>query len=185
MKITLKEKSSMISKAIIFQIAMSIFGVMLASSIQAFGNTVLVIAGVFSVLFYFALIGAALNEDGLRDNIKVTHGRAVEDKLLGFKYIAVSYIPTLAITVVYVILKLCGLNNDITTLINALIRLFLSGMYLSLDRAIFAMGDTLNAFSLNGWSFLIYQVFSIVICGLFYIIGLKGINLIPVKKEED
>ena len=185
MKISIKEKSSMISKAIIFQIAMSIFGVMLASSIQAFGNTILVIGGIFSVLFYFALIGAAVNEDGLRDNVKVTHGRAAEDKLLGFKYIAISYVPTLAVTIVYVILKVTGLNNDITTLLNALIRLFLSGMYLSLDRAIFAFGDTLHAFSLNGWSFLIYQVFSIVICGLFYILGLRGINLVPIKKQED
>ena len=185
MKITIKEKSSMISKAIIFQIAMSIFGVMLASSIQSFGNIVLILGGLFSVLFYFALIGAAVNEDGLRDNVKVTHGRVEEDKLLGFKYIAISYIPTLAVTVAYLIMKLCGLNNDFTTLINALIRLFLSGMYLGLDRVIFAMGDTLHAFSLNGWSFLIYQLFSIVICGLFYILGLKGVNLVPVKKQED
>lgn len=184
MKIKIKEKTSMISKAIVFQIAMSIFGIMLASSIQSFGNTVNLIAGIFSILFYFALIGAALNEDGLKDNIKVAHNRAEADMLLGMKYIAISYIPTFAITILYIILCLFGFENVLTVTLNAIIRLFLSGMYLGFDRFLFAAGDTLMPISLNGWTFIIYQIFSVVVCGIFYLIGLKGINLMPSKKEE-
>ena len=180
----IKEKSNMITKAIVFQIAMSIFGIMLASSIQSFGNAVKLFAGIFSVLFYFALIGAALNEDGLKDNIKVSRNTVKADAFLGMKYIAVSYIPTFAVTILYIILRLFGIANGLTSTLNVLIRLFLSGMYLSLDSYLFAAGNTPMPVSINGWTFLIYQIFSVIVCGLFYIAGLKGINLLSSKKEE-
>ena len=184
MKKIFNEKGSMIAKAIIFQIAMSIFGCMITMSIIAIDEGWLLLGGIFSILFYFSLIGAAINEDGAKDHLKISAGRMEPDALLGFKYILISYIPTFLITILFVILNLFGLENSLTQIMAILIRLFLSGMYQGLDRVIFASGDTLAKFSLYCFSFVIYQVISVVVCGLFYYIGYKGINLTSGKKKE-
>lgn len=181
----IKEKSSIIIKLIIFQIAMSIFGVMIASSVLVLGEGLLLAAGVFSVLFYFALVGAAINEDGLRDNIKLSRESASVNALIGFKYAFVSYIPTIVITLLLSVLRTIGINNSLTSILVVIIRAFLSGMYLGLDTSIFGAGETVMSFSANGYSFLIYQLVSVLVCGVFYYIGFKGINLLPKKKEEN
>lgn len=184
MKQLLNEKGSLIAKSIIFQVAMSIFGIMFTATIIALDEGFLLFAGIFSILFYFALMGAALNEDGTKDYLRVKGNRARPDILCGFKYVLISYIPTLAITLLHVILRTAGVVNSLTDILNIIIRFLTSGMYLSLDRYFFASGDTFMPFSLYGYSFLIYQVFSIIVCGLFYYIGLCGISLLPKKKEE-
>lgn len=181
----IKEKSSMIVKLIIFQIAMSIFGVMIASSVLVLGEGLLLFAGIFSVLFYFALVGAAINEDGLGDNVKLSREGATVNKFTGLKYAFVSYIPTLVVTLILAILRTIGINNSLTSILVVIVRAFLSGMYLGLDTTIFGAGETVMTFSANGYSFLIYQLVSIVVCGVFYYIGFKGINLLPKKKEEN
>ena len=180
----INEKGGLIAKCIIFQVAMSIFGIMFAATIIALNEDWLIFAGIFSILFYFALVGAALNEDGILDHLRVVGNRATPDALRGFKYVFISYIPTLALTLLHVILRTVGVANSLTDILNIVIRFLASGMYLSLDRFFFASGDTFVPFSLYAYSFLIYQVFSIVVCGLFYYVGLRGISLLPKKKEE-
>ncbi len=185
MKKIFSEKGSMIAKLIVYQIAMSIFGVMLAFAITALNVGLLLATGVFSALFYFALAGAALNEDGLRDNVSVTRDGSAANAFIGLKYALISFAPTLIITLLYAILCTLGVNNSLTSILNIFIRFFLSGMYLSLDTSLFSAGETVMAFSANGYSFLIYQVVSVIICGVFYYIGFKGINLLPKKKEDN
>ncbi len=184
MKISIKEKTGMISKAIIFQIAMSLFGMMLSASVIAINEKLLLVAGIFSFLFYFALIGAAVNEDGVKDYLKIKAGRVEKDVFLGLKYIAISYIPTFAITVIYIVLRFFSLENALTQILSILIRLLSCGMYLSFDRYLFASGDSFLPFSLNGYSFLIYEIISVLIIGLFYLLGVKGINLLSTKSDK-
>lgn len=184
MKISIKEKTGMISKSIVFQIAMSLFGMMLSASVIAINEKFLLVAGIFSFLFYFALIGAAVNEDGVKDYLKIKAGRAKQDIFLGLKYAAVSYIPTFAITLIYIILRIFSIENALTQILSILIRLLSCGMYLSFDRYLFASGDSFLPFSLNGYSFLIYEVASVLIIGIFYFIGVKGINLLSTKSDK-
>ncbi len=181
----IKEKSGMIVKLIIFQIAMSIFGVMIASSVIILSEGLLLLAGIFSVLFYFALVGAALNEDGLKDNIRASRESVAVSAFTGFKYALISYVPTLLITLVLAVLRTVGVRNSLISILVVVIRAFLSGMYLGLDTSIFGAGETVMTFSANGYSFLIYQMISILACGVFYYIGFRGINLLPKKKEEN
>ena len=184
MKISIKEKSGMIFKSIIFQIAMSLFGLMLSASVIAINEKFLLVSGIFSFLFYFALIGAAVNEDGVKDYLRIKAGRVEKDVLLGFKYAAISYIPSFIITVLHVVLRLFSIENALTQLLSIFIRLLSCGMYLSFDRYWFATGDTFLQFSLNGFSFLIYEVVSVIIIGIFYYIGIKGINLTGNKNDK-
>lgn len=184
MKISIKEKTGMIYKAIIFQIAMSLFGLMLSASVIAINESFLLFAGIFSILFYFALIGASVNEDGVKDYLRIKAGRSETDAFLGLKYAAISYIPAFIITVLYIILRLFSLENALTQILSILIRLLSCGMYLSFDRYLFVSGDSFLPFSLNGYSFLIYEIVSVLVIGLFYFIGVKGINLLSSKSDK-
>lgn len=184
MKQLINEKSSLIAKLIIFQIAMSLFGLMFAATVIALNEGLLLFAGTFSILFYFALVGAALNEDGVKDHLKVACDRAKPDALCGFKYVLISYIPTLVITVLNIILNIFGVLDSLRGILVIIIRMFTSGMFQCIDRFLFGSGDSFVSFSLYGYSFLVYQIISIIICGLFYFLGLRGISLLPKKKAE-
>ncbi len=185
MKRIFELKGRLIFKSIIFQIAMSIFGIMLAMAVLAINEKYLVFAGVFSVLFYFALAGAAFNEDGLADNLKIKGNRLTEDKLLGLKCAAVYYIPTFIITVLQIVFYYTvGADNPVFQLLNMVNRFFTSGMYLSLDRVLFATGDTFEAISYSGIIYIVYQLFSVIVLGIFYYLGVRGINLLGKPREK-
>ena len=189
MKKIINEKGDLIAKCIVFQIAMSVFGIMINFATVQMGNTVLLLGGIFSILFYFALVGATLNEDGLKDKIKYDRLKENPDKLYGVKFMAVSYIPSLLITGLFSLLMSFGILEGVTYVVNMIIRFFISGMYIGIDIFLFSKtneaGDIIyNSFSMNGYSFLIYQIISILICGLFYYLGLRGVNLIKTKKDN-
>lgn len=189
MKKILNEKGSLIARSIIFQIAMSIFGIMICLATAKMGDSVLLLSGIFSILFYYALVGATYNEEGLKDKMKFERNREKFDYLYGLKCAAVSYIPSLIITVVYSVLRVLNVAESFTYILNMLIRSFISAMYLGLDIFLFSGVDgneniVYNQFSLNGFSFIIYQIISICACGLFYYVGMKGINLVKKKNDE-
>lgn len=189
MKKLLNEKGHLIARCIVFQIAMSIFGIMITFATVQMGKNIQLIGGIFSVLFYFSLMGAFLNEDGLKDKIKYERNSATYDYFYGMKYIAISYIPSLLITVIYSVLATLGVAESLASILNMLIRFFISGMYIGVDIYLFSSGNGVdnimyNSFSINGYSFIIYQLFSIIICGLFYYIGMKGINLLKSKENN-
>lgn len=190
MKRILNEKGSLIARCIVFQIAMSIFGIMINFATVQLGNTILILGAVFSVLFYFALVGASLNEDGLKDKIKYDRNKEKADIFYGLKYVAVSYIPSFVITAVFSLFRTLNIFESFTYVVNMLIRFFISGMYIGVDILLFSgtdsVGNTVyDYFSLNGYSFLIYQIVSIIICGLFYYLGIRGINLVGGKKKDN
>ena len=189
MKKILNEKGHLIARCIVFQIAMSIFGIMINSVTVQMSNTILLLGGIFSVLFYFSIMGAFLNEDGLKDKIKKERNSDTYDYFYGMKYVSISYIPSLLITIIHSVLTTFGLAETVTSLLNMLIRFFISGMYIGIDVYLFSSGNSVdtiayNSFSSNGYSFIIYQLFSVIICGLFYYMGMKGINLIKSKRDN-
>ncbi len=181
----LDEKGNMIAKCIVFQLAMSLFGIMITMTLLALNEVAVVLGGIFSILFYFALVGAAVNEDGVKDCIKVEGGRMEKDAILGLKYVAISYIPTFIISGLYCVLSLCGVQNSFTSILNLITRFFTTGMYMGLDISIFGAGETVAAFSYNGYSYLIYEIVSVIVLGLLYYAGLCGINLVRKKNEME
>ena len=189
MKKILNEKGDLIAKCIVFQIAMSVFGIMINFATVQMGNTVLLLGGIFSILFYFALVGAPLNEDGLKDKIKYDRLKEDADKLYGVKFMAVAYIPSFVITGIYAVFMSFGILEGVTYVVNMVIRFFISGMYIGIDIFLFSSTDEAgnilyNAFSMNGYSFLLYQIASVLVCGLFYYLGLCGVNLLRTKKDN-
>ena len=72
MNFSIKEKSGMISKLFVYQIAMSLLGVFVVSPFSGYTQ---IAASVFAFLFYFSLVSYAIIEDGQKDCISYKAGR--------------------------------------------------------------------------------------------------------------
>lgn len=190
MKKIFTEKSSMISKLFIFQVAMSLLGLFVVSPFTA-NSSLCLAAGIFSMLFYFSLITYAVIEDGQKEYISVKAGRCEFSVFTGFLYALVSYIPTIILTVVYMIMRLSSPDSIITgakAVLNIIIRFFLMGMYLGIDVKLRA--DGAGAFSgfisENGIFYVMCLVLMPVICGISYALAYNGkihVNTESKKKK--
>ena len=190
MKKIFTEKSSMISKLFIFQVAMSLLGLFVVSPFTA-NSSLCLAAGIFSMLFYFSLITYAVIEDGQKEYISVKAGRCEFSVFTGFLYALVSYIPTIILTVVYMIMRLSSPNSIITgakAVLNIIIRFFLMGMYLGIDVKLRA--DAAGAFSgfisENGIFYVMCLFLMPVICGISYALAYNGkihVNTESKKKK--
>ncbi len=190
MKKILSEKGNLIARCIVFQIAMSLLGFFVLSGIANISNTVVLIGGIFTMLFYFAIMGAFLNEDGLKDALIMKRNNMSFDYFYGMKYVAISYIPTLFMTVLIAIFRTFSIASQAADFLVMIVKFFFTGMYIGIDMSLFITGVDENGyaiystFSNNGYSLIIYQLFSIAVCGMFYYLGLKGVNLVKTKEKK-
>lgn len=190
MKKIFNEKGNLIARCIVFQIAMSLLGFFVMSAIANMGNTIVLLGGIFTVLFYFALMGAFLNEDGLKDAL--IKGRVNErtDPFYGLKYVAVSYIPTILMTLCIIVFRTFSFAYEAADFLVMIVKFFFSGMFFGIDMSLFITGfdekgyAIYHCFSVNGYSLLIYQLIAIIVCGVFYYLGIKGINLTKAKEKQ-
>ncbi len=190
MKKILSEKGNLIARCIVFQIAMSLLGFFVLSAIANTSKTVILLGGVFTMLFYFALMGAFLNEDGLKDALILKRNSEKMDEFYGMKYVAISYIPTILMTLCIIIFRTFSFAYEAADFLILIVKFFFSGMYIGIDMSLFITGTSeqgyavYHVFSTNGFSLLVYQIFSIVICGMFYYLGARGINFMKTKEKQ-
>ena len=183
-------KGDLIAKCIVFQIAMSLLGFFVMTALAFMSKTVILLGGIFSVLFYYAIMGAALNEDGLKDGLIISKNNGNPDKYLGLKYVAVSYIPSLIMTVLIAVFRTFEIAVEASGVLVYIVKIFFTGMYFGIDMYLFNSGVDANGnalystFSINGYSLIIYQIVSIIVCGVFYYIGTRGINLLKTKEKK-
>jgi len=199
MKKIIQEKSHMISKLFIYQIAMSLLGVFIVTPFTK--NAWCMAAGIFSLLFYLSLVSYAVVEDGQKDFVSHSAGRINGKSTTGLKYSLISYIPTIALVCLYAILKLCTTGNMLSALkniLNIIIRFFLMGSFLGIDVGITGYGYdaatqsmvsaasvVLRFISDNGIFFVICLFVVPVVSGLMYSLAFKGkININTHKKEK-
>lgn len=197
MKKIYHEKFHMISKLFVYQIAMSLLGVFIVSPFS--GNTCIV-AGVFSSLFYLSLVSYAAVEDGQKDCISHNAGRLQGSALTGFGYAFISYIPTIAITVISCILRIVLPSTSLVAvknILNIIIRFFLMGTYLGIDVGL--TGYTYDATTQsmvsdasvfvryicdNGILFVVLLFVMPVVCGMAYKLAFKGKISINTQKKQ-
>ena len=190
MKNLLSAKGHLIARCIVFQIAMSLMGFFVISAVAFQSRSIILIAGLFTMLFYFAITGASLNEDGLKDELIMSRNRQKSDPCCGLKYVALSYIPSFLLTLIASVFRTFNVFTGVADTLIMIIRFFFSGMYLGIDMFFFITGTdkngyaVYNLFSANGYSLLLYQIFSVVVCGLIYYLGVKGINLLKGKEKK-
>lgn len=194
------EKSHMIGKLFIYQIAMSLLGLFVVSP---FSGSVQIFASVFATLFYFSLVCYAIIEDGQKDHISHTAGRISGKPLSGFVYALVSYLPTILIVLLQVVLNLLTDPLSLTGLKSVLafiVRFFLMGMYLGFDTGLVQRGyDSVNQMSvvIKGSDFLVFMsdnylifafclIFLPIVAGVSYHLAFKGrlhVNTAPKNKK--
>lgn len=136
MREIISQKGGMIGKLFVYQIAMSLLGLFVVSP---FKGNMLIVASLFATLFYFSLVCYAVIEDGQKDCVSHNAGRLEGNKMTGLIYTLVSYIPTILVVALQVVLQfatspvqLQGLKSILTFLI----RFFFMGMYLGFDAGI-------------------------------------------------
>jgi len=197
MKKIYHEKFHMISKLFVYQIAMSLLGVFIVSPFS--GNTCIV-AGVFASLFYLSLVSYAAVEDGQKDCISHNAGRLQGSALTGFGYAFISYIPTIAITVISCILRIFLPSASLVAvknILNIIIRFFLMGTYLGIDVGLTGYTYDANTQSMvsdasvfvryicdNGILFVVLLFVMPVVCGIAYKLAFNGKISINTHKKQ-
>jgi len=199
MKNIISEKSGMIGKLFVYQIAISLLGLFVVSP---FNGYIQIAAAVFSILFYFSLICYAVIEDGQKDCISHNAGRIKGNALTGFVYSIIAYIPTIIIVLLQSLLHLLTESTVLTglkSILTFIIRFFLMGMYLGIDTGLVQRTyDSVNQTSVivtgsnalvflsdNYLIFVICLVFLPLVAGVSYKLAFKGkvhVNTAPKKK---
>lgn len=200
MKEIISQKSGMIGKLFVYQIAMSLLGLFVVSP---FNGYMQVAASVFATLFYFSLVSYAVIEDGQKDYVSHTAGRIDGRGYTGFAYSLISYVPTIFFVLLQCILHLFTDNAALPALkgiLTFIIRFFTMGMYLGIDTGLVQRTyDSVNQMSVvtTGSDFLVFMsdnylifvvclVFLPIVSGISYYLAFKGkvhVNTAPKQKK--
>ena len=198
----IKNKSHMIAKLFIYQIATSLFGLFIltpfAGTDDAYRGFLNIGAAVFATLFYFSLVAYAVIEDGQKDFVSISAGRTVGNPFTGLIYGLVSYLPTIIVVVANTLIC-CFTSPDSFTAVKSILgvlltKVFLMGTYWGFDAGIILKGansevisgKALETFSDNGFVFVVCLVFLPLVTGLAYYFAVKGkihVNTEQKKKK--
>lgn len=120
---------------------------------------------------YASILGSAFWEEGAKDRIKADGGRIKKDVLAGLKIALVPYSPTILLTAVFAVLKANpGLFESATSILNILLKILLSGVYVPFDIGLFDnSGD-----SIIGFRYLGYCVITLGSALVSYLMGFNG-----------
>ncbi len=204
----IKENSYILSRLIVTQIGMMIFSTILSFAFAGFGG-IQIFIGIFSVLFHFVLIHAAIWTEGAKDVIRVEGGRQKPSQKKGLLLGLVAATPTLLVVLLMAIGYLFGysaMNTDFGMGLYAvthIIGYFLQAPYLSIISSMlststvaslpvcFAFGIVVEPaiYWLLRLLFLFISVLpAIFMTGLSYYLGYKNIYLLspnPNKKKPN
>jgi len=96
----IRKNSDLIVKMIVHQIGLTVFGFLLNSCASVSGNESLgLIFGIFSAVFYLFLLYVLMWEYGTKDKIRIEAGRMKRDVFKGAKIALVAEIPNLFLAV--------------------------------------------------------------------------------------
>lgn len=181
MKKMFNEKGDLMIKYIINQIAMSIFGVMIATTSMAVGDSWLLPFGIFALLFYYFILISFIREDGLKDAIKVDGGRMNKDVFSAAKYCSVATIPGFIVAILNFVFHLSGSETGVMAsfsgIFNVVTRIFMYGMYTGIDSYLFnaetGVFKSISSVSTFGITYLVYTVTTLLVSHFAYVSGLK------------
>ena len=136
----IKKHSYEITRLIIYQAGMSVFGLILTfasiMSRKASQNPLTLVAGIFASCFYLYLIYAVTWDMGAKDKIRIDAGRQEKDNFLGLKLIAAAQIPNgIVVLVMWLGTIICLGNNGLGNMLFGIghpIAIFTQGMYLGI-----------------------------------------------------
>ena len=185
-----KQNSYDITKLFIYQIGMTVFGLILsfASIMSKNGakNGLTLAFGIFSACFYLYLIYAVMWDLGSKDKIRVDSGRKAADKLHGVKLMLVAQVPNIVIVaLMWAGALLQNTNESLSSMLYGIghpIAIFIQGMYLG----IVSQFTTKEAMLLNALMYTLTILPAVLASGVGYILGLKDIRFLtsPYAPKE-
>ena len=173
-------------KLFVSQMALSLFGLVLAIACAKIGKTMQVVASVGAVVFYLFLIYTSIWEIGSKDKFGIEYGKFESNPLIGL------YIGLLAnsLNLLLAFLITLGLSfgdGGVLSTIGALcgsIAVFIEGMYSGI-LSIHVGGAPLNSY---WYPYFLITIPAIATSALAYYMGIKGIHIarfmVPENPEE-
>ena len=180
------KKSSLLSKLLIHQFGLTVFGVLLSTAAAVSGNDSLVLAfSIFSTLFYLFLLYVLMWEAGSADKIRIDGGRMKRDVLKGLKITFLANIPNYVFAVTSTVAYLCidksllDASGNFTAPVWALnvymvaqtIGCYLNSMYMGI-------ADSIGILTLPIWLFLL-TLPALAVCGVAYYLGTRELFGLP------
>ncbi len=177
-----KENSQTVSKLLIHQVGLTVFGFLLYTASASAESTPLILGlGIFSAIFYLLLLYVLSWDNGARDKIRIDGGRMKHDPFKGAKVTLIANIPNLLLAVLSLIGYLCidKVNLDAAgNFVNPtwavdihaicqIIGVFINSMYTGI-------ADVIGIIAKPYYLFLIC-IPAILVCGLGYYFGTKNI----------
>ncbi len=178
MKKLFEEKSHMISKLFVYQIAMSLLGIFVVTPFINSSSAGLCLSfGIFAMLFYYSLVCYAIVEDAQNDHISASSGRKQGSAWTGFKYALVSYIPTIVFVIAFIIIMLTDYKAELTGfpfVLGLIIRIFFMGSYSGVHVYLYELDGVWRYMCNTGIFFGICLVVMPVVAGCAYALAYKG-----------
>ena len=175
-----KDNISMMWKCILYHIAMMVFSLVVYIVGYKLGNTVYIIAGVFTIIFYLFLVYSLFIEKGAEDKIKIDGGRMDKNKGYGFY----TYLGANAINLLFGLIAFITyfFVTDGTSSINGIHGAFklIVHYYNAIYMIITAATPTFPAI------YMLTVIPGMLVAGVSYIMGINGIkHFMPESKKAD
>jgi hypothetical protein len=182
----LKKYSYSAVKLFVSQMAISLFGLVLAIACAKLGKSMQIVTSVGAVVFYLFLIYTSMWEIGSKDKFGIDYGKFEANSLTGLYIGLIANVLNILLAVL-VTLGLTHGNGGLLSKLGALcgtIAIFIEGMYSGI-LSVHIGGAPLNSFWI---SYFIITIPAIATSAFAYYAGIKGIHftklMIPVNPEE-
>ncbi len=176
----LKDNASMISRMIITHIGMAVFGLVLFLATNLQGAKIMLLAGVFSAVFYGVIVYTTMWEYGAKDKAAFDAGRLKNAARRGFFTCLTAEAVFILVAIVYFVCSYFEAANGVATvcyIIEILLNSCFTGIMLFIKNAL-----------TSDWVIApVYVLGSVMISavGAFgYVLGSKDLKIIPKKSDK-
>lgn len=188
MKQFFERYSYSIVKMFLNQVAIGLFGAVLALATSNTNDTFLALTSVGAVIFYLFLLYTVIWEVGSKDRISSDSGKLVKRPYLGVVLSLIANIPNFIIATVYTVCYFISRGAEgVATNIAGFMRvltLILEGMYYGL-MTVLSCGTRVNTDGVTvpnelfncWWAYFIIIIPSVVLCGIAYFLGTRHYHL--------
>ena len=172
-------------KMLVNQLAISIFGGVLAMATSAAGNdTLTLVVSIFAILFYLFLIYTMTWEIGAKDKISVDVGKKTYRPYVGFVMALIANIPNLIIALVFTIGTTFASTNGNVAAVSKLVAMVAEGMYFGAISVIKIGGVALHQY---WWTYFLMTVPAIIAATVAYLLGHRNFRFVAgfINKKLD
>lgn len=167
-------------KLFINQVAISIFGTVLAMATTAMGNDAVTIGvSIFAILFFIFLIYNVMWEVGAKDRLSFDLGKKEKKLGTGLIIALVANVPNFIIAILYTVGYPFMENHEWAGGLCAIVKvisLFIEGMYSGLITSVMIGGAQLSYF---WWTYFTITVPTIAAIWISYLIGFSNFRFFP------